>query len=230
MCWPLSSSTARPSGSVPGSARARPPRRRAASNTITRWPAPAAVTAAAMPAQPPPTIAPLMRRSGRAGGYPSSDPVARPRPLRAGGRSSKPPSSDAPSSETPERLDLPGQPELAQRRQADALVQHRKAVALDLAQQREVDAGHHQPPLLRAAIGGGQQRQRALVGGARALGLEPHQRAEALGKVAAVISGPLALEDFVRLHAELLQLRDRQVDAPAHRVLADVADDVGEDR
>src|SRR5574337_2036846 len=147
MCWPLSSGTARPSGRVAGSARARPPRRRAASNTVTRWPAPSAVAAAAMPAQPPPTIAIFMRWSGPSGHVRTDHRQgrsARYRPLRVG----------APSSEAPERLDLPGQPELAQRRQADALVQHRKAVALDLAQQRDDDAANHQPPLLRAAIGG----------------------------------------------------------------------------
>ena len=41
-------------------------------------------------------------------------------------------------------------PELAQRRQRDALVQHLEVVGLDLAQQRAVDVGHHQPGLLRA--------------------------------------------------------------------------------
>jgi hypothetical protein len=38
------------------------------------------------------------------------------------------------SSQLPQRLHLPRQPELAQRRQADALVHDLEAVALDLAQ------------------------------------------------------------------------------------------------
>ena len=71
----------------------------------------------------------------------------------------------------------------------DALVQHLEVVGLDLAQQRAVDVGHHQPGLLRPAVGVGQQRERLVVEAVRALGLEAHQRAEAL----AVAPGRLAL-------------------------------------
>src|SRR5512140_1640988 len=99
MCWPLSRMVVLPSGRRTGNARARPPSWRDASNTVTRWPAPVAATAAAMPAHPAPTMATFI------GSHP------------------------------PERLDFPGQPELAQRRQADALMQHLEIVVLDLTQQ-----------------------------------------------------------------------------------------------
>src|SRR5437773_5407515 len=52
MCWPLSSVR-----SPRSMRRARPPSRRAVSNTQTTRPAPERVTAAAMPAQPPPMTA-----------------------------------------------------------------------------------------------------------------------------------------------------------------------------
>src|SRR3954470_3526417 len=114
MCWPLSSSASRPSGSAIATVRARPPNCREASNRVTVCPACTAVTAAASPAQPPPTTASFMR----------------------------------PASKAAQRLDLPGQPELAHGREAHALVQHLEPIALDLAQQRAVDAGHHQARLL----------------------------------------------------------------------------------
>src|SRR5512145_2698982 len=114
MCWPLSRVMSRPSGSVPGTARARPPKVRAASNTVTWWPSRVACTAAAMPAQPAPMTASFMK----------------PAPTSV--------------SHLPQCLHAPGQPELAQGREADALVQHLEVVAFDFAQQGAVDAGHHQ--------------------------------------------------------------------------------------
>ena len=98
-------------------------------------------------------------------------------------------------------------------------MQHLEVFVLDLAQERAVNAGHHQPGLLCAPILGGQQRQGLVVQPVGAFGLEAHECRETLGI--------LALEDFVRLHVELLQLVHRQVDAPAQGVLAHVADDVG---
>ena len=109
-------------------------------------------------------------------------------------------------------------PELAQRRERDALVQHLEAAGLDLAQQRAVDVGHHQAGLLRAAVGLGQQRQRFVVAAVRALGLEAHQGLEALLEIRRL----LALQDLVRLDVEALQLRNREVDASAPRVVAHV--------
>src|SRR3989344_4852532 len=104
-----------------------------------------------------------------------------------------------------ERLHLPRQPELAQRREADALVQHLEVLVLDLAQQGAVDVGHHQAGLLGAAVGIGQQGEGLVVQAVRTLGLKAHQRGEAVGI--------RALQDLVCLHVELLQFADRQVDA-----------------
>src|SRR6201996_901551 len=121
-------------------------------------------------------------------------------------------------------LRLARDPQLAQRRQRDALVQHLEAAGLDLAQQAAIDVAHHQRGPLRVAILGRQQRERLVVEAMRALGLELHQRREAV----AVAPGRVALEDLGGLDVELLQLGDRQVDAATARVVADVADDVGE--
>ena len=60
----------------------------------------------------------------------------------------------------------------------------RKSSRLDLAQQRAVDVGHHQPGLLRPPVGLGQQRQRCVVQAMRTLGLESHQRREAIAVAA----------------------------------------------
>ena len=99
-------------------------------------------------------------------------------------------------------------------------MQHLEVVVFDLAQQGAVDAGHHQPRLLRAAVRRGQQGQGLVVQAVRTLGLKAHEGGEALGIH--------TVEDFVRLDVELLQLAHRQVDAPAPGVFAHVADDVGE--
>src|SRR6185312_2837587 len=97
------------------SERARPPGMPASSKTVTAWPAWVARTAAASPAQPAPTTATF------------SDLACR--------RMRWPPSAAPP-------LSLARDPELAQRRQGDALVQHLEARGLDLAQQAPVDVGH----------------------------------------------------------------------------------------
>src|SRR6218665_989165 len=174
ICCPLSSVTAEPSGNAPGTARARPPTLRAASKTGTlrppcAWaraaatrppplraasktvplrPACAWAMAAAMPAQPAPMTATFIARPGppvcpeaRRGGAPAKVGQG-----RAGGDATvgRPYLLHA-----PQRVHLPRQPELAQRCQADALVQHLEVLMPDLAQQRAVDAGHHQAGLLR---------------------------------------------------------------------------------
>ena len=99
-------------------------------------------------------------------------------------------------------------------------MQHLEVVALDLAQQGAVDAGHHQAGFLCAPVGSRQQGQRFVVELVRAFGLKTHQRGEAIRV--------FALENFVRLDVELLQLIDGQVDAPAQCVFAHVAQDVGQ--
>jgi len=53
----------------------------------------------------------------------------------------------------PAQVGARGDPQLAQRRQRRALVQHLEALGLDFAQQRAVDVGHHEPGLLRHAVG-----------------------------------------------------------------------------
>src|SRR6185369_16413390 len=161
--------------------RARPPGVGAISKSVTWAPARVASTAAASPAQPAPTTA-----------MPSAGITA-----QRGG-----------SSPAPVRLHR--DPELPDRRQRDALVQDGEVVGLDLAQQAAVDVGHHQPRLLRGAIGIAQQRDRLVVGAVRALGLEAHQGREA------VAVG--ALEDLGGLDVELLELVHGQVDAVAARV------------
>src|SRR3954468_18249801 len=96
-----------------------------------------------------------------------------------------------PVSKPAQGLDLPGEPELAHRCEAHALVQHLEAVALDLAQEGAVDAGHHQARLLAAPVLRREQREGFVVEAVRAIGLELHQRAEAVGVG--------ALGDLVRL-------------------------------
>ena len=75
-------------------------------------------------------------------------------------------------------------------------MQHLELVVLDLAQQRAVDAGHHQAGLLGAAVGLGQQRQGLVVQPVGAFGLEAHECGKAFGV--------FALEDLVRFHVKLL--------------------------
>ena len=70
--------------------------------------------------------------------------------------------------------------QLAQRRQGDALVQDLEAAGLDLPQQSAVDVGHHQPGLLRLSVALGQQGDRLVVAPMRPVGLETHQRLEAV--------------------------------------------------
>src|SRR6218665_2761598 len=147
ICCPLSSVTAEPSGSAPGTARAPPPTLPAASKTVTLRPACASAMAAPRPAQPAPLTATFIARPGP--------------PACPGARRADAPAKDGQGREggdatvgrpyllhAPQRLHLPRQPELAQRCQADALVQHLEVLMPDLAQQRAVDAGHHQAGLL----------------------------------------------------------------------------------
>ena len=84
------------------------------------------------------------------------------------------------TSKPPQRLHLPRQPQLAQGRERDALVQHLKARGFDFAQQGAVDAGHHEAGFLSAAVGRRQQGQGFVVQSVGAVGLELHQRGEAV--------------------------------------------------
>src|SRR5450830_805618 len=82
--------------------------------------------------------------------------------------------------EAAKRLHLPRQPELAQRSEADALVQHLEVVPFDFAQQVAVNAGHHQPWLLGPPVRIRQQGQRLVVQALSPLGLELHQGSESV--------------------------------------------------
>src|SRR6218665_3384988 len=157
ICCPLSSVTAEPSGSAPGTARARPPTLRAASKTVTLRPACAWAMAAAMPAQPAPMTATFIARPRPSAGPPVCPEARRGCAPAKGGQGAMRPWRRPCLLHAPQRLHLPRQPELAQRCQADALVQHLEVLMPDLAQQRAVDAGHHQAGLLRAPVGLGQQ-------------------------------------------------------------------------
>src|SRR5262250_3373054 len=138
MCWPLSRSAVLPPGSATESDRARPPSVRAASSSVTVCPCRVAATAAARPAQPAPTTAIFN------GQPPPGLSAARPAPpLSASGGGERLRAAVRRSRHPPKRLHLPCEPQLAHRREADALVQHPEVLVLDLAQQRAVDAGHH---------------------------------------------------------------------------------------
>jgi hypothetical protein len=71
---------------------------------------------------------------------------------------------------------LARQPELAQRRQGDAPVEHAEAVAHDLVEQGAVDGGHDQAGALGLAVDRGQLGEGLVVEVAGALDLEGHQR------------------------------------------------------
>lgn len=90
----------------------------------------------------------------------------------------------------------------------------------DFTQQGAVNAGHHQPGFLAALVGRGQQAKSLFIQFVCAGCLVTHQGLKA--------RRVLALQDVLGFDLKLLQLVDGQVNAPAHRVLAHVADDVGE--
>src|SRR3954471_23695854 len=75
---------------------------------------------------------------------------------------------------------LPRDPQLAQRRERDALMQHLEAVAADLGEQRAIDRRHDESRALALAIGLGQLRVRLLVVALRTRRLERHQSLECL--------------------------------------------------
>ncbi len=126
--------------------------------------------------------------------------------------------SGASPSHPAQRLHLPRQPQLAQGRERDSLVQHLELVPLDFPQQGPVDAGHHQAGFLCPPLFVREQGQGLVIEAMGAFGLEAHQRRETVGI--------LPLQDFVGLDVELLQLRHGKVDAAHHRVFPDVPDDV----
>src|SRR5690349_13012695 len=66
-------------------------------------------------------------------------------------------------------------PQLAQRRQRDAPVEHAVAVARDLVEKRAVDGRHRETGTLCMTIACGQCRECRVVPGARAFGLEAHE-------------------------------------------------------
>src|SRR5688572_516862 len=115
---------------------------------------------------------------------------------------------------------LPGNPQLAHRRERNALRQHAAAVAPDLLEQGLVDRRHDDAGALRAAVLRGQLLEGGAVIVLRALDLERHQPLE--------IVGFAPLQDVGLAHAVARQLVEREVDAVAPRVLADVAHDVGQ--
>src|SRR5712691_1482715 len=150
MCWPLSRST--PSMLT---RRARPPKLREASKTVTGTPRSASVTAAARPDQPAPMTA--MRFV-----IPAPHPDPLPRWERGKWQSRRNPGP-------------PRDPELAARRERGAPLEHLEAVAGDLVEQRPVDSGHHEARPLRMPVFGRQERERLVVAAHGALGLELHQ-------------------------------------------------------
>src|SRR5450631_1173573 len=115
---------------------------------------------------------------------------------------------------------FPRDPRLVQRCERDATVENAKSVALDLGEQRAIHGGHHQPRALGAPVTPGERRERLRIEGPRAFDLVRHQRQES--------GRELAPEDVRIADAETPQFVLRQIDAAALRVLADVADDVGE--
>src|SRR6218665_13108 len=118
ICCPLSSVTAEPSGSAPGTARARPPTLRAASKTVTLRPARAWATPPAMPAHPPPPPAAVPALSTAPPGPPACPEAGRAgAPAKVGqGRAGGDATVGRPYLlHAPQRLHLPRQPELAQR-------------------------------------------------------------------------------------------------------------------
>src|SRR5206468_7299823 len=115
---------------------------------------------------------------------------------------------------------FPCDPRLVQRRERDAAIEHTKTVAFDLGEQRAIHRGHHQARSLRAPITTGERCQRLRVTGSRALDLVRHELLER--------GRDLAPENIRVADAKPPQFILWQVDARALRVLADVADDVGE--
>src|SRR3954463_1490907 len=77
---------------------------------------------------------------------------------------------------------LPRDPELAQRRERDAPVEHLEAVGADLAQERAVDRRHDEARALVAAVLGRELRLGLRVISIGALGLELHEAAEAVAR------------------------------------------------
>jgi len=103
---------------------------------------------------------------------------------------------------------------------ARALLEDPVIVAGDFVEQRAIDRSHHQAGALRAAVFGREDLERLVVAAPGTLGLEAHQAHEALGVI--------RVQNIRRRHSVFLQLVEGQIDAVFPRILADVADDVGE--
>src|SRR6185437_8868001 len=128
---------------------------------------------------------------------------------RPKGRRSPPPRPRR-GARSPQHPRLPGDPELADRRERDAPVEHAEIVAADLLEERAVDGGHDEAGALARAILAREAAPREVVVAERAIGLERHQRAKAL------VLAPR--EDVLRLEAEERELVGRKVHAVAPRV------------
>src|SRR5664279_3078468 len=115
---------------------------------------------------------------------------------------------------------LPCDPCLAQRRQRESAVENGKAVALDFVEQGAIDRGHDQPGTLRPAIDRRQRGERLFVELAGALHLKGHQCLEARSHA--------LLEQLGARHLESGHFVLWQIDAAAPRILADIANAVGE--
>src|SRR5579864_849374 len=100
---------------------------------------------------------------------------------------------------------LPRDPELADRRERRALHQDAVAVARDLAEQRAVDRGHHQPGTLRAAVLGRQQGERFVVAARGAFRLEADETREVFGMA--------RIQDIGRGDVETPEFVHRDIDA-----------------
>ena len=101
-----------------------------------------------------------------------------------------------------------------------APAQHVIVRARDLLQQRAVDEAHRLRGQQRRAIFGGQRALRGLVKRSRAIGLELHQPLKA--------RAVHAVEDLLRAHAKSREIVERQIDSAPARILADIAQDIGQ--
>src|SRR5512133_2798793 len=108
-------------------------------------------------------------------------------------------------------IGFPRQPQLADRRQRDPVLQNVIPVILDFCQERAVNGSHDQPRPLRSPVFPGQQRKRFVIDLLCAPGLECHQLFEVLA-----VAG---IEQVGGAHIELLQLVDREIDAALAGIL-----------
>src|ERR1700694_666802 len=111
-------------------------------------------------------------------------------------------------------------PALPQRSEGHALIEDLIAVAANLLQQRAIDRGHDEARALAGAVFGSELRVGEVVVRERPFRLERHEPLERLAAA--------PRERVFGRETEPRELVLGQVDPVALRVLADVADDVGE--